>query len=146
MRTLNKYIDNRFLYNRFKTTEWCKACIVALALPDRTFNCTVCLSSLVNATPRYLNFSTSFNDTPPTCREHWTGFLEKCSTSVLEVQIFIPGMSHAAAKLFNACWKPDARKSVKIKSSAKRNRLIWHFPIVTHLTLRLSLPLGSFKL
>ena len=49
----------------FKTTEWCKARITALALPERTFNFLSCLSSLVNATPRYLNFSTSFNDTLP---------------------------------------------------------------------------------
>ena len=87
----------------FKMTEWCKARITALALPDQTSNSSSSLPSLVNATPRYLNFFTCFNDAPPTCREHWTGFLERCSTAVLEVLIFIPAMSHAATKPFNAC-------------------------------------------
>ena len=32
--------------------------------------------------------------------------LEQCRTSVLQVLIFIPSMSHAAAKLFNAFWRP----------------------------------------
>ena len=86
--------------SRFKTTEWCKARITALALPDRTSNSSSCLPSLVNTSLRYLNFFNCFNDTPPTCREHWTEFLERRSTSVLEVLIFIPAMSHVAAKLF----------------------------------------------
>ena len=71
----------------FKTTEWCKARITALAFPDRTSISLFCLPSLVNATPRYLNFSTCFNDTPPTRREHWTRFLERCSTSIFEMLI-----------------------------------------------------------
>ena len=82
--------------SRFKTTEWGQARNTALALPNRTSNSSSCLPSLVNATPRYLNFSTYFNDTPPTYRKHWTGFLEKCRISVLEVLIFISAMSHAA--------------------------------------------------
>ena len=82
---------------RFKTPEWCKARITALTLPDRTCNSSSCLPLLVNATPWYLNFSICFNDTPPTCREHRTEFLERCRTSVLEVLTFILAMSHAAA-------------------------------------------------
>ena len=35
------------------------------------------LPLLVMQTPRYLNFSTCFSDTSPTCREHGTGFLER---------------------------------------------------------------------
>ena len=40
-----------FLHSsHFKTTEWSKARTTALALPDRTFNSSSCLPSLVNAT------------------------------------------------------------------------------------------------
>ena len=80
--------------------------IIVLALPGKTSNSSSCHQSLVNATPRYLNFSTCFNNTSPTCREHWTGLLKRCSTSVLKLLIFIPAMSHAAVKPFNARKKP----------------------------------------
>ena len=56
--------------SHFKTTEWCKARITALALPYQTSIFSSCFPSLVNATPRYLNFSSGFNDTPPTRKEH----------------------------------------------------------------------------
>ena len=123
----------------FKTIKWCRTRIAAFALPDQTSNSPSCLPSLVNANPRYLNFSTCFNDTPPTCREHWTGFLERCNTSILEMLIFIPAMSHAAAKPFNACWKPDSEDASKTKSSAKSSRPIFHLPIVIHSSVWLSL-------
>ena len=97
----------------FKTTEWCKARITALTLLDRTSNALSCISSLVNATSRYLNFSNCFNDTRPTSREHWTGYLESCSTSVLEMLVFIPAMSYAAAKSFNAFKRQDSNKASK---------------------------------
>ena len=42
----------------FKTNEWWNARITALALPDQTFNSSSCLQSLLNATPRQLNFLT----------------------------------------------------------------------------------------
>ena len=129
-----------FLDNfRFKTTEWCKVRITALALSDRTSNSWSCLLSLVIATPRYLKFSTSFNDTPPTCKKHCTGFLKRCRTSVLEVLIFISAMSHAAAKPFNAWWRPDFKETSKTKLSAKSRQLILNLPIVTHSSVRLSL-------
>ena len=123
--------------SHFKTTEWRKARmsgfgITGLALLDQTTNSSSCLPSLVNVTPRYLNFSTCFNDTQPTCKEHCPGFLERGSTSVLEVLIFIRAMSHAAAKPFDECWRPDSEKSSKTKSSTKSNGLIFHLPIVTH--------------
>ena len=89
--------------SRFKTTELSKVRITTFALPNRTYNPSSCLPSHVNATLRYLNFSTCFNDTPPTCREQWIGFLERCRTSGLEVVILISAMSHAATKPFNAC-------------------------------------------
>ena len=40
-------------------------------------------------------------------KEHWTGFLKRQRTSVLEMLISIPAMSHAPAKRFNAFWSPD---------------------------------------
>ena len=110
--------------SRFKTTEWCKACITALALSDQTFNSLSCIPLLVNAIPENSNFSIFFNGTPPTCRKHCTGFLERCSISLLAVLILVPAMSHAAAKPFNACWRPDLVEASKTKSSAKSNRLI----------------------
>ena len=102
--------------SRLKTIEWCKARISALVLSDRTSNSSSCLPSLVNATSRYLKFSTYFNDTPSTCKERWTGFLEGCSISVpvLEMLIFIPAIPHAdAAKPFHACWRPNFEKANK---------------------------------
>ena len=51
--------------------------IAALALPDGTSISSSCLPSLVNTAPRYLNICTCFKNAPPTCRKHWSGFLEK---------------------------------------------------------------------
>ena len=85
-----------------KTTEWCKARITALALPDRSNVQFFVVPSITRECDHgCLNFPTGFNDTPRTGREHWTGFLKRCSTSVFEVLIFIPAMSHAVAKPFN---------------------------------------------
>ena len=96
-------------------TEWCKAHITALAvlaLPDLTSNSSSCISSLVNAILKYLNFATCFNDTPPTCNKRWAGFLEKLSTSVLEVLMFIPSLLLAATKPLKVCggeiWRKPA--------------------------------------
>ena len=111
-----------FLSSCFKMNEWCKACTTALALRDQTCNSLSCLPSLVSTTPRYLKFSTCFNDTSPTCRKHWTGFFKRYRTSVLEVLIFILAMSHAAAKPFNVCWSLDSDKARKTKLSAKSIR------------------------
>ena len=44
-----------------------------------------------------------FNNTLPNCRELLTRILEKSSTLVFEVQIFISAMSHAAAKPIAYC-------------------------------------------
>ena len=65
---------------------------------------------LVNATPRYLNFSTCFSVAPSTCNSHWSGFLERWSTSVLAALIFISAVSHASAKLFKTRWRPHSVK------------------------------------
>ena len=37
---------------------------------------------------------------------------------------FIPAISHAAVKPFNAYWRPDSEEASKTKSSAKSSRLI----------------------
>ena len=87
-----------------------------------------CLPSLVNATPRYLNFSTCFSGAPFTCNTHWSGFLERWSTSVLAVLIFIPAASHASAKLFNACRRPDSVEESRTKSSAKQQTTNFAIP------------------
>ena len=122
------FFDN----SRFMTTEQCKARITALALPIRVSNSSSCLPSLVNATPRYLNFSTCFSVAPFTCNTHWLGFLKRWSTSVLAVLIFIPAVWHASAKLFNVRWRPDSVEESRTKSSANGRRLILQFPIVAH--------------
>jgi len=75
---------------RFMTTEYCQARITVLALPIRVSSSTSCLPSLVTTPSRYLNFSTCFSDASLTCNEHWSGLLERWSTSVLVVLIFIP--------------------------------------------------------
>ena len=85
---------NSFRLRRLKLSN---AGITALALPDRTSNSSSYLSTIVNATPRYFNFSIYFNATSRTCREHCTRFLKKWSTLVLEELILISAMSHAAA-------------------------------------------------
>ena len=110
-------------------------------LPDQTSSSLFCLPRLVNASLRYLSFSTCFYDTSPSCREHWTRYLERCSTSVLEVLIFIPAMSHTAAKPSNAYWRPDSEEASKTKSFAKSSRLIFHLLIVTHSLVWLNLPI-----
>jgi len=106
---------------------YCKARITALALPIRKSSSLSCLPLLVNTTPRYLNFSTCFSDTPLTCNEQWSGFLERWSTSVSEALIFIPALLHVAAKSFNANWRPDSVEESKTRSSANNRRLILIF-------------------
>ena len=43
--------------------------------------------------------------------------IEKSSTSVLEVLIFIPVMSLVTAKPFNVYWRPNSEEANKFKSS-----------------------------
>ena len=117
--------------SRFKTTEWFKARIAVLVLRDRTSDSSSFLPSIVKAISKYFNFSTCFNDALTTRRDYWTRFPERFCSSVLEVLTFIPAMSHAAAKPFNACCRPDSEEASKTKLSAKTNRLILHLPIVT---------------
>ena len=62
------------------------------------------------------------------------------SSSCLPLLIFVPAMSHAAAKPFDACWRPDSEEEAsKTLLSAKNNGLVLHLPTVTHRLVRLSL-------
>ena len=49
---------------------------------------------------------------------HLRKFWGSVFTSVLDVVVFIPALSHASAKLFNARWKPDSVEESRTKSSA----------------------------
>ena len=116
----------------FMTTEKGKACIIALALLIWVSSYSSCLPSLMNVIPRYLNFSTCFSVAPFTCNTHWSAFLERWSTSILAVLIFIPAVLHTSAKLFNARWRPDSEEESRTKSSANSRGLILQFPIEAH--------------
>ena len=59
--------------------------------------------------------------------------------------IFIPTMSRAAAKPFNACWRPDSEEDSKTKSSVKSNQLIFHLPFPSSIFRYITL-IGSAKL
>jgi len=49
------------------------------------------------------------------CFTHLQGtLLKRWSTSDLKVLIFIPALSHAAAKSFNARWRPDSASSTRL--------------------------------
>jgi len=84
--------DNRILQSSHHCTRFDHSGDQFFVLPSVT---------RVNTTPRYLNFSTCFSDAPLTWNEHWSGFLERWSTSVLVVLIFIPALWQTAAKSFN---------------------------------------------
>jgi len=79
-----------------------------------------CFLSLVNTIPNCLNFSTCFSDSQLTYIEHWTGFLERESISVLVILIYISALSHAAAKSFNARWRPDSVEESNTKLPAQK--------------------------
>jgi len=65
----------------------------------------LCLPSIVNTTPRRLNLSTCCSVLSFTCRMHCLGFVERHSTSILLVLIFILARSHAAENRSSACWR-----------------------------------------
>ena len=85
----------------------------------------ILFSIICKCNPKILH---RFNETTPTCREHCTE--KDGSTLVLEVLIFIPAMSQAAAKPFRACWSPDSEEASKTKSSAKKKRSSLNVPNV----------------
>ena len=124
------FFDN----SRFMNTEYCKAPITSLALLIRVSSSLSCLPSLVNATPRYLNNKCLLQ----CCSIHLQHALirvferRSAGASVLAVLIFIPAVSHASTKLFNARRRADAVEKSRSNSSANSRRLILQLPIVTH--------------
>ena len=90
-----------------------------------------CLPSLVNETPRYLNFSDCFSGTPSIWREHCFGCLDRHMVSVFVVLIFIPATEHASENLSRACWRPFWVESSSTRSSANNRRCTVHSPIFT---------------
>ena len=91
------------------------------------------VQSLVNTTPRYLNFSTCCSVLSFICRIHRLGFLERRSTSVFLLLIFIPAWSHAAENRSSACWRPCSEGASSTKSYAKSKRLILQLRTMTRL-------------
>ena len=117
--------------SRFSTTDQWSWRITALAFPMRISSSLFCLRSLVNETPRYLNFSDCFSDTPSTWTEHCAGFLDRHLVSVFVVLIFIPAAQQAFENLSRACWRPFWVESSSTKSSANNRRCTAQLPIFT---------------
>jgi len=104
------------------TTEYCKARITALALPICISSSSSYLPSLENATFKILELLYLFR----WCSTHlqWTliRVFQKMKYLSLVMQIFIPVLSHAAAKSFNVRWRPHSVEESKNKSSANSRR------------------------
>ena len=117
--------------SRFSTTDRWSWRITALAFPMRISNSPFCLPSLVNETPRYLNFSDCFSGTPSVWREHCFGCLDRHMVSVFVVLIFILATEHASENLSRACWRPFWVESSSTRLSANNRRCTVHSPIFT---------------
>ena len=117
--------------SRFSTTDRWSWRITALAFPMRISKSLFCLPSLVNETPRYLNFSDCFSGTPSIWREHCFGSLDRHMVSVFVELIFIPATEHASENLSRACWRPFWVESSSTRSSANYRRCTVHSPIFT---------------
>jgi len=107
----------------------------AFALLSRVSISLFRIPSLVNSTPRYLNV-TCCNVLSFTCSIYCIGFIEGHNTSIVMVLIFIPGRSHAAENRSSACWRSCSEDASSTKSSAKKEKLILQFQIVTSHSLR----------
>ena len=122
--------------SRFSTTDRCSWSTTALAFLMRIFNSLFCLPSLVNVTPRYLNFSDCFTDVSLAWREHCFGCLHGHIISVyvvliFVVLIFVPATQHASENLSRACWKTFWVESSSTRSSANNRRCAKQSPIFT---------------
>ena len=115
--------------SRFSTTDRWSWRITALAFPMLISNSLFCLPSLVNETPRYLNFSDCFSGTPSIWREHCFGCLDR--HMVFVVLIFIPATEHASENLSRACWRLFWVESSSTRSSANNRRCTVQSPIFT---------------
>ena len=117
--------------SRFSTTDRWSWRITELAFPMRISNSLFCLPSLVNETPRYLNFSDCFSGTPSIWREHCYGCLDRHMVSVFVKLIFISATEHASENPSRACWRPFWVESSSTRSSANNRRGTVHSPIFT---------------
>ena len=117
--------------SRFSTTDRWSWRITALAFPMRISNSLFYLPSLVNETPRYLNFSDCLSGTPSIWREHCFGCLDRHMISIFVVLIFIPATEHASENLSRACWRPFWVESSSTTSSVNNRRCTAQSPIFT---------------
>ena len=91
----------------------------------------LCLPSLVNTTPRYLNLFTCCSVFPFTYRVHCLGFVDRHSTSIFLVLIFIPARSHAAKKTLE-CMLKTVEKTLAVPNRLQKvngcscSSLLWH--------------------
>ena len=90
--------------SRFSTTDRRSWRITALAFPMQISKSLFYLPSLVNETPRYLNFSDCFSSTPSIWREHCFGCQDRHMVSVFVVLVFNLASEHASENLSRACW------------------------------------------
>ena len=111
--------------SRFSTTDWWSWCITELAFPMRISNLLFCLLSLVNETPRYLNFSDCFIGNSSRRREQSFSCLDRNMVFVFVVLIFIPATEHAFENLSRACWRPFWVKSSSTRSFANYRRSLY---------------------
>jgi len=111
----------------FMTTEYCKAHIIALALPIRVSSFSSCFPSLVNTTSRYLNFSTYFSNASLICNEHWSRLLKNWNTSVLASQWYYMQLQsqlmHVGDKIQWKKAKPDHLRTTNDWSCSFQS---WH--------------------
>ena len=89
--------DNRIVKSSNYCTNLANSDIQFFALPSVTRGYNPKILELL-----YLLLCRSFY-----CNTPWPGFHERWSISVLAVLCFIPMMTHASVKLFNASWRPD---------------------------------------
>ena len=123
--------DNRTVQSSHYCTSLAYSGMQFFILPSVTRKCN----------PKILELFICFSVVPFTCSTHWSGFLQRWSTSVPAVLIFILAVLHASAKLFNARWRPDSVEESKTKSSANSRRLILQFPVRAHSSAWLHLSL-----
>jgi len=99
-----------FESSRFVTTERWSSRRNVFALQICVSICLLYLSSLVNITPRYLNFSTCCSVLLPISNIHWLGggFWRD-----------MIAWSHAAENRSSACWRPCSEDVSSTRPSAK---------------------------
>jgi len=68
-------------------------------------------------------------------------FSEMHGTYAFWVDYCIPVWTHAAANLWSACLRHCSIDASSVKSYAKTHSLVFHFPTVTHSSIRLWLPI-----